>query len=41
MMRKFKEDLDFEIQTLKSDFDYKLNDAISKVERDYSEKIKD
>ncbi|CAD8070275.1 unnamed protein product [Paramecium primaurelia] len=41
MVRKLKEDLDYEIQQLKKDQDEKLNDAIQKIERDYQEKLKD
>ncbi|CAK94932.1 unnamed protein product (macronuclear) [Paramecium tetraurelia] len=41
MVRKLKEDLDYEMQQLRRDQDEKLNEAIQKIERDYSEKVKD
>ncbi|CAD8103369.1 unnamed protein product [Paramecium sonneborni] len=41
MVRKLKEDLDYEIQQLKREQDEKLDDAISKIERDQQDKFKE
>jgi hypothetical protein len=41
MIRKFKEDLDYELQTMRSDFETKLNESVATLQRDYSEKFKE
>ncbi|CAD8090258.1 unnamed protein product [Paramecium sonneborni] len=41
MVRKLKEDLDYEIQLLRKDQDEKLDEAISKIEKELQFKLKD